>query len=59
MKEGKLFSAEFAAERLVGAVCGMGERGTGSDGVLGDGRKGGLEEVRGRCWDWEGKEILP
>ncbi|KAI9771553.1 MAG: hypothetical protein M1835_006417 [Candelina submexicana] len=40
-KEEKLFSAEFAAERLVEVVKGVGVEG------------------RGRCWDWEGKEILP
>lgn len=51
VKEGKLFSAEFAAERLLEVVCGMGRGG--------EGRKGGLEGVRGRCWDWEGKEVLP
>ena len=37
----KLFSAEFAAERLCEVVRGVGLEG------------------RGRCWDWEGKEILP
>jgi NAD(P)-dependent dehydrogenase (short-subunit alcohol dehydrogenase family) len=37
----KLFSPEFAAERLVEVVKGLGEDG------------------RGKCWDWEGKEIPP
>lgn len=41
VKGEKLFSPEFAAERLVEVVKGLRE---------GDG---------GRCWDWEGKEILP
>ena len=37
----KLFSPEFAAERLLEVCKGMGEEG------------------RGKCWDWEGKEIPP
>lgn len=37
----KLFSPEFAAERLVELVKGLDENG------------------RGKCWDWEGKEIPP
>ena len=37
----KLFSAEFAAERLCEVVKGVGIEG------------------RGRCWDWDGKEIPP
>ena len=37
----KLFSPEFAAERLL-EIC----KGLGEDG-------------RGRCWDWDGKEIPP
>lgn len=37
----KLFSPEFAAERLVEVVNGLGE------------------EDRGKCWDWQGKEIPP
>lgn len=37
----KLFSPEFAAERLVQVVTGLDENG------------------RGKCWDWEGKEIPP
>ena len=40
-KPEKLFSAEFAAERLCEVVMTM-----GTDG-------------RGKCWDWEGKEIPP
>lgn len=40
-KDEKLFSPQFAAERLVEVVKGVGVEG------------------RGRCWDWEGKEILP
>ncbi|KAI9716797.1 MAG: hypothetical protein M1812_005137 [Candelaria pacifica] len=40
-KDEKLFSPEFAAERLVEVVNGVGVEG------------------RGRCWDWEGKEIAP
>ena len=39
--KGKLFSPEFAAERLLEVCQGMGEDG------------------RGKCWDWEGKEIPP
>lgn len=39
VREEKLFSGEFAAERL-GVVV----KGVGVDG-------------RGRCWDWEGKEV--
>lgn len=41
VKEEKLFTSDFAAERLLDVV-----------------RKVGLEG-RGRCWDWQGKEILP
>ena len=41
VREEKLFSAEFAAERLCEVVRGIGVEG------------------RGRCWDWEGKEIPP
>lgn len=37
----KLFSAEFAAERLCEVVKNVGTEG------------------RGKCWDWEGKEIPP
>ena len=37
----KLFSAEFAAERLCELVKDVGLQG------------------RGKCWDWEGKEIPP
>ena len=37
----KLFTPEFAAERLVEVV-----RNVGLDG-------------RGRCWDWNGKEVPP
>lgn len=41
VKEEKLFSPEFAAERLIQVVKDVGVEG------------------RGRCWDWEGKEIPP
>lgn len=41
VKEGKLFSPEFAVERMMGVVNGVGLEG------------------RGRCWDWDGKEIKP
>ena len=37
----KLFSPDFAAERLLGVCKGLGE------------------DSRGRCWDWDGKEIPP
>ncbi|KAI9817501.1 MAG: hypothetical protein M1827_001111 [Pycnora praestabilis] len=40
--KGKLFSGEFAAERLHDVVRGL-----------------DTEVGRGRCWDWEGKEISP
>ncbi|KAL9068416.1 MAG: hypothetical protein Q9157_006515 [Trypethelium eluteriae] len=41
VKEDKLFTPQFAAERLVEVV-------------------GGLRvEDRGKCWDWEGKEVPP
>lgn len=41
VKDEKLFSPEFAAERLINVVgeCGPADR--------------------GRCWDWEGKEVPP
>ena len=41
VKEEKLFSAEYAAERLLDVIRDLGVEG------------------RGRCWDWEGKEIAP
>ncbi|KAL8788516.1 MAG: hypothetical protein Q9195_007255 [Heterodermia aff. obscurata] len=41
VKEDKLFSADFAAERLIEVVKDL-----------------NLED-RGKCWDWEGKEIAP
>lgn len=41
VKEGKLFSADDAVEKMVGVVKNLGLEG------------------RGRCWDWEGKEIKP
>lgn len=41
VKEEKLFSAEYAAERLLKVIRDLG---VGS---------------RGKCWDWEGKEIAP
>ena len=41
VEEDKLFSARFAAERLVDVV-----------GKL-------RMEDRGKCWDWEGKEVPP
>ena len=41
VKEDKLFSPEFAAERLMQVVKGL------------------PLEGRGRCWDWEAKEITP
>ncbi len=40
-KKEKLFSPEFASERLCEVVKGLGEEG------------------RGKCWDWEGKEVPP
>ncbi|KAI4092439.1 MAG: hypothetical protein LQ348_004258 [Seirophora lacunosa] len=41
VKESKLFSGEFAAERLGEVIKEVGVGG------------------RGRCWDWEGKEVVP
>lgn len=43
-REDKLFSPEFSAERLVD-LC---------NGRIGEGING-----RGRCWDWDGKEVPP
>ncbi|KAL8873735.1 MAG: hypothetical protein Q9174_000842 [Haloplaca sp. 1 TL-2023] len=45
VKSEKLFSAEFAAERLVDVLSGLGSESG--------------EEARGKCWDWEGKEVVP
>ncbi|KAI9730450.1 MAG: hypothetical protein M1818_008145 [Claussenomyces sp. TS43310] len=42
VEKGKLFSPEYAAERLAKLA-----------------RELQLEEGRGRCWDWAGKEIPP
>jgi NAD(P)-dependent dehydrogenase (short-subunit alcohol dehydrogenase family) len=47
VKKEKLFTPEFAAERLVG-LCTR----TKKEGGIGI-------EGRGRCWDWDGKEIQP
>jgi NAD(P)-dependent dehydrogenase (short-subunit alcohol dehydrogenase family) len=41
VKEEKLFSAEYAVEKMLETVNGVGLEG------------------RGRCWDWQGKEVLP
>ena len=41
VKEEKLFSPDFAAERLLKVVQSL------------------KMEGRGKCWDWEGKEIAP
>ncbi|KAJ2904859.1 hypothetical protein MKZ38_007051 [Zalerion maritima] len=49
-REGKLFTPEFSAERLVDLCCG---RRVGGQSVS------VLPEGRGKCWDWDGKEILP
>ena len=45
VKSEKLFSPEFAAERLVDVVSWLGSE--------------GAEGARGKCWDWEGKEVAP
>lgn len=47
VKKEKLFTPEFSAERLLG-LCTK----TGKDGGIG-------VEGRGKCWDWDGKEIKP
>ncbi|KIW09173.1 hypothetical protein, variant [Verruconis gallopava] len=47
VREDKLFSPEFAAERLVRLCTRAAEE--GGIGVQG----------RGRCWDWNGQEIAP
>ncbi|KAL8998978.1 MAG: hypothetical protein Q9169_002084 [Polycauliona sp. 2 TL-2023] len=41
VEKGKLFEAEWVAERLVEVVRGVGNQG------------------RGRCWDWQGREVPP
>ena len=41
VKEEKLFSPEFAAEKLLSVVKSL------------------PLDARGKCWDWEGKEIPP
>lgn len=43
VKEEKLFEPQWAVERMCDVVRDVG---VGLDG-------------RGRCWDWEGKEVLP
>lgn len=48
VREGKLFSPGFAAERLVDVVR-----------ECGGGGEAGLRRHRGRCWDWAGEEIPP
>lgn len=42
VQEEKLFSPEFAAEKLISVVKNL-----------------PVEKARGKCWDWEGKEIPP
>ncbi|KAL8850245.1 MAG: hypothetical protein Q9221_004844 [Calogaya cf. arnoldii] len=42
VKEGKLFEADWVAERLVDVVKGV-----------------RVDGGRGKCWDWEGKEVPP
>lgn len=49
VKEGKLFSPEHSAERLCEVLR------QGGSGELG----GSIDGFRGRCWDWEGKEVPP
>ena len=44
VRDEKLFTPEFAAERLLDVI-------KSSDG--------NIDAYRGRCWDWEGKEIPP
>lgn len=48
VKEGKLFSPEFAAERLCDVV-----------GLKAEGGGGGVDGYRGRCWDWNDTEVKP
>jgi NAD(P)-dependent dehydrogenase (short-subunit alcohol dehydrogenase family) len=47
VKKDKLFTPKFSAEQLVG-LCTK-QRKDGGIGI----------EGRGRCWDWDGKEIAP
>lgn len=49
VKEGKLFSPEYSAERLSEVLR------SGGSGE----KHGGVDGFRGRCWDWEGKEVPP
>lgn len=49
VKEGKLFSPEYSAERLCEVVR------KGGSGEFG----GGVDGFRGGCWDWEGKQVPP
>lgn len=63
VKSDKLFEKEWVAERLVGVVKGDvvdGEvREEGKDGEWSSRTRGRVLDLRGRCWDWAGKEILP
>lgn len=45
VKKEKLFSPEYSAERLCEVVKDLGGK--------------GIDAFRGRCWDWEGKEVPP
>lgn len=49
VKEGKLFSPEYSAEKLCEVLK------KGGSGELG----GGLDGFRGGCWDWESKKVAP
>lgn len=49
VKEGKLFSPEYSAEKLCEVLK------KGGSGELG----GSIDGFRGGCWDWEGKQVPP
>lgn len=49
VKEGKLFSPEYSAEKLCEVLR------KGGSGELG----GSIDGFRGGCWDWEGKQVPP
>ncbi|KAH7116916.1 hypothetical protein B0J11DRAFT_537853 [Dendryphion nanum] len=70
VREEKLFERQWVAERLVRVVGGLwaeGRRNEGDvvagrerDGDMGpDGSRERVLEMRGRCWDWDGKEVPP
>ena len=59
VKKDKLFEKEWVAERLLGVVRGEVRDGVVKDEIDDGERRERVLGMRGRCWDWAGKEIPP